>query len=178
MSHQRKEIRLAVQAALVAADTAAETRVYASRMIPFRRIDLPAIAVYTLEESSVDNDSAPRELTRTLQLVIEAAVRATGTQIDDELDDLAEEIERAMHADETFGGKCGDSVLASTEMDLAEDGDRMIGILKLTYATTYYTYAPEDADVTLDDLETVETTYDLGTEPEDQAVDLLEDLED
>ena len=46
--HQRQLIRHAVVAALKAAATSAGDRVFAARMVPFRRLELPAIAVYGL----------------------------------------------------------------------------------------------------------------------------------
>ena len=173
MAHQRTTIRQAV-AALLSGETAAETRVYTTRVRPYRKGDLPAISVYTLEETvSADGSAtAPRELERDLQLVIEAWVSPSET-VDDDLDDLALEIETAMHADPYLGGAVGDSMLAATTLGVLEDGDGIMGVATLTYDVIYRTMAPA-APAGLDDFLEAGVTYDLGgtTHADDQAEDL------
>lgn len=180
-THDRQLIREAAKTALLGPDaptthvTSAGARVYETRMVPWRRLELPAIAVYSLEESVEANDSAPRELTRTLQLEIVGAVEA-GTNVDDALDALALEIETAMNADETLGGTCGDSLLVATEMGVDPDANKPIGMIKLTYEVTYYTYV-----VTADELdifETAQVRHKLNNtiHVDNEAVDDLEDI--
>ncbi len=172
--HQRTAIRYAVVERLSGA-TSAETRVYATRDVPFRKGDLPAIAVYTLQED-VDGDSvntAPRELTRRMALVIEGLVApAPGQNVDDALDDLALEIETVMHADPYLGDAAADCVLDESSMEVLEVGDRLMGQIVLTYAVTYQTLAPE-APSNVADFLRVKATEDLGGEvhPDAQAVD-------
>jgi hypothetical protein len=162
MSHPRQAIREAIKAALLN-HTAAGARVFETRMLPAKRLELPAITVYTLEEpvDPASGSTAPRELTRNAQIAIEAAVKQ-GENVDDAMDDIALEIERAMHADETFGDVCANSILASTAMDVAEVGDQPIGVVILTYSVTYRTFAPEAADVTLDNFESAGVRYPVG----------------
>src|SRR6266540_3539367 len=116
-THQRKLIREAVRAQL-AGKTSAEDRVFKSRILPYGDLDLPAIAVYTRTEpvDEASRSTAPRELTRNLQLVVEGAVKLS-EDVDDAIDDLAAEIESAVDADETFGvAAVDDSFLASTDI--------------------------------------------------------------
>lgn len=176
--HQRQLIREAARAALVG-KTAAGERVCSTRVVPYRRGELPAIAVYTLEES-VDPDSvssAPRELARDLDLAIEAAVRA-GETVDDDLDGLAWEIERAIHADETLGGTASDCVLSETTIDVLDEGDQLTGVVRLVFRVRYYTYAPDPDDVELEDFQTADIRHSLGgaVETNDQAHNHLENL--
>jgi hypothetical protein len=174
MAHQRRIIREAVKAALVAAGTSAGSRVFETRMVPWSRVELPAIAVYSSDETT-DPDSqqtAPRELKRTLQLAIECMVEGV-VDLDDAMDAMAVQIERAMHRDPTFGGACGDSLLTSCELDLAEVGAKELGMLRMVYTVTYYTAAPEAEDVTLSDLKTIDAHY-----SPDGASDRSEDLID
>lgn len=147
MAHQRQIIREAVKAQLLG-KTAAGARVYETRLLPFRQLELPAIAVYTLEESvdPASKSTAPRELTRTLQLAIEAVVKAA-TNVDDALDAIALEIEKAMDADPYFGGAAGESILASSQLGVGEEGNQPVGHLLLTYTVTYRTFAPDAADL-------------------------------
>jgi hypothetical protein len=180
-THQRQLIREAAVAQIKGSAptyaTSAQDRVFETRLVPFASVVLPAIAVYTLRETSVDKGSAPRELERTMQLAVEAMVK-TGENVDDAMDAIALEIERAMHADPTFGDTAGDSSLTSTEMDIVEDADREYGVVRMLFTTTYYTGAPDADDVQLDDLQTVDIKTSLGNavNPDNQAEDQLTNL--
>src|SRR5262249_45646761 len=111
MPHPRQLIRYAVANMLTTANVAGG-HVEAMRIDPYRKGDLPAVAVYTTDEV-VDEKSdatAPRELTRKLTLEIAGWV-AAGDGVDDRLDDLAAEIEAAMSVDVYLAGTAGDSIL-------------------------------------------------------------------
>lgn len=186
MAHQRKLIRAAVAAALTgtadARPTSAADRVFKARKVPYRRRELPAIAIYAKTEP-VDPESkatAPRYLTRTLQLVVEIVDRVPENgSMEDRLDDLAEEVERAMDRDPTFGGTCKDSILASTDQDVYEfDGEGRalevpLGTSVLTYSIEYETPCPLEAEG-LGDFETAGIRTSLGgaQAPADQAHDV------
>lgn len=173
--HERQAIREAVVAALKnAAGVAAivGARVYPNRTELLRRPELPAIVVFTLAER-VDESSAqtaPRELERILTLAIECAVEEPleaepgGKSVDDQLDDLAREVEKAMDADDTFGATAADSILTQTDVDLLEEGERRLGVMRLSYDLTYYTKAPREADETLDDFTKGTAEFNLGGE--------------
>lgn len=161
--HPRKLIRDKVVQLLTGATLAAE-RVYPTRIVPYKKGGaLPVIAVYTLAES-VDPQSvqsAPRELTRDLSLVIEAWV--DGAASDDALDALAEQIECVMERDPFLEGTAAQSVLSETETEVVTEGDRPMGILMLTYSITYRTYGATECNPgPQDDFYTAGTTYDIG----------------
>lgn len=172
MAHQRKLIRDAVLLALTgvgpAFATAAGARVYNNRVAawPLRLLELgPCLSVYAVEESTEPSSrtTAPKRLQRNLQLAVEGAVVAgPGGDVDDSIDALCVEVERAMHRDPTFGGTCGESILASTAIEVTSEGKTEIGNVRLVYDVTYYTLAPDPADVALDDLELLEANIDLG----------------
>lgn len=174
MAHQRQLIREAVKKALVG-KTAAGPRVYETRTTPWLQVQLPAVAVYTLDET-VDQESrktAPRELSRSLKLVVEAVVMR-GENVDDALDAMSLEIEAALDADPTFGDLCADSLLSTTELAVGDSGARSVGLLTMTYQVSYQTQAPTVLPV-LDDLKTVGTTTDLSgtTAAGNQAHDVI-----
>lgn len=152
--HQRRLIREAVKAALIGVAptyaTAAQARVYETRVFEWRISELPGISVYSLEEpvDPKSGQTAPMELTRDLDLAIEAAVVATAN-IDDAIDDMCEQIERAMHVDDSFGGTCSYSLLKNTEIEVVANNEKLIGMARLIYSVRYYTYAPEAADTVL-----------------------------
>lgn len=173
--HERQAIRDAAVTALAGA-TAAGARVYKTRLAPIRQAELPAISVYTEEESVTPESlkTSPRELTRSVTLAVEAWVRATDN-VDDALDDLALEIETAMDADQNLGATAFDSILMRTEIGLKLDGDRPMGCVHLEYAVTYHT----DLRVTesADTFDTAGIDYRVNdVAATDQAQDLLTDV--
>lgn len=170
--HQRAAIRHAVRDLLIG-QTSAGSRVHATRILPYRKHELPAISVYTLEES-VDPESretAPRELDRRLQLEVAGWV-APAADLDDAMDALALEIEKAMHADRYLGGTVADSVLDGTTMGLHGEGDSQMGLVTLTYDVTYQTLA-EEAPGDLDDFLVADVTQNLrgSVHQDDRAQD-------
>ncbi len=172
--HQRQVIRTAIVAILLNV-TAAVDRVFPTRVLPFRTRDLPVVTVYTLEDN-VDADSrmvSPRELTRSLSVTIEGWV-APGPNVDNAIDDLAEEIETAMHADPYLGGAAADSLLESTVMESIVESDRELGWVALVYDVTYRTDAPESSAL-LDDFNTANVRHNVGGDvhPDDEAVDSI-----
>lgn len=178
--HKRKLIRNAAAAALLNKTTAAD-RVLTTRRYPWRPTQLPAIGVYTLEED-VDPEShksAPRELQRFPRLAIEAVLRVEESNIDDQLDDIALAIEKAIAADDTLGGTASDCWLMKTEFDFGNQGDQEIAVARLIFHVTYFAFAPDEDDVALDALETIDAKYSLkGTQPAgNQAEDLLTDMD-
>lgn len=175
MAHPRTDIRRAV-AAQLAGNTSAGERVYRSRILPWEAVELPALAVYTLEES-VDTEAsaatAPRELERSYRVAIEGGVMAA-EDVDDAVDTLAQEVETAMHADCYLAGSAADSILESTDVELAAEGERIVGHVRLTYLVTYRTYAPAQVDG-LGDFTTADVRTNLGgaQAPEDEAQDRI-----
>jgi len=170
VSHPRKLIRDTVRD-LLDGETDAKSRVYASRIIPYREIELPAISVYTLDESSTA-DNATQEITRELELVIEGIVAIVDPmRADDELDALAEQIEAAMDEDIFLKGDAGYSYLASTSMEILDDSDRLVGLVTLTYTVTYHTPVWDQPDAHLKDFLRVKATHAVNSVPTGEQVE-------
>lgn len=173
VAHPRKLIRQAVVAQLMGA-TAADARVFKAREVPFKANELPALAVYTPdEEIETDRSSAPRELERSLQLVVEA-VTASGapSDVDDTADDLSAQVEAAMDADPRLGGTATDTLLTRVESDVFSEGGKNHGLVRMTFTVFYETYAPMVAPEG-DDFLTADIRHNLGgaQAPDDQAND-------
>lgn len=144
MTHPRTEVREAVIAALLNA-TSAGTRVDDTHFDPHRAGRLPAISVYTLHEPvrPTSAETAPRELTRDVQVEIVGWVAHTATlPVAKAMDALAEQVELVMDANRYLSGAAGESILTDTEMQVVEqDGhsDPLVGIITMTYTVTYRT---------------------------------------
>lgn len=175
MAHQRTVIRRAVRDLLVG-KTVAGSRVTATRIQSYRRADVPAIGVYTTDET-VDPDSwstAPREYTRNLSLEIAGWV-TPGPGFDDAMDDLAQQIEAAMELDRTLGGAAADVRLESSKMEPRGEGDSLMGLVVLTYSVLYQTQ-PSVVEGDFADFLQNDATYNLrplAPPEEDSAEDLI-----
>jgi hypothetical protein len=137
--HPRQSIRQAVTAALVAANTAAEDRVFPSREVPWRRTQLPGLAVYTLEEAVNEQEliANPGASLRVLQLGLLAVVEVT-ERMDDAIDALCLEVEAAVAKAEGFGIEAVISVrMRDTKIEIAEDQGRPLGVASLRYEIQY-----------------------------------------
>jgi hypothetical protein len=155
--------------------TSAGPRVLATRNAPVRS-DLPALSVYTDTEivSETSVSSSPRELARTLTLVVEGWVSASdtnGESLDNALDAVALEIETALDQDLNLLGTAFTSVLTSTEFGVKVDGNRPMGCVHLEFAVVYHSdlrvSAPTDA------FSSVDVHYNLGGQATaDQAHDI------
>lgn len=167
--HQRQVIRNAIAAALVDATDAAG-RVFTTQKIAYQMRSLPAISVYSLSETST-MDTAPRETDRTLEIAIECIVGAV-SNIDDDMDAIAEQVEQAMNLDPWFGGACAESELIGTTIQSEEEGDRDLGLVTLTYSVLYRTNAFVEPTVPAEFV-TAYTNYSLGNDVavDDQAED-------
>lgn len=185
--HPRQAIREAVKAQLVGTApsyrTLAADRVFETRVIPLQRTQLPAVMVYTLKEpiDPASRKTSPRRLKRELELMIEGVVEA-GDNVDDAMDALAAQIECAMNFDARLGlALVDDSLLSDTEMEVGTEGQKLIGLVRLTYAVTYYTHAPDaDCAPTLAEFEQANVEWSLRNaqpNPNDRTKDEI-DLEE
>lgn len=181
MAHQRKLIRAAAVAKLTG-QTDAGSRVFANRVKPFIcngwMTNLPAIVIYTMDESADIFNQAPREYERTVQLMIEIQA-AADESLDDVLDDIADDVERILLRDDTLSETVNDLKLVRTRMALREEGETLIGACIIQFDAEYLDRRPDDEfNATLDDLDTVSTAYSLNNEqaPADRANTLIEGL--
>ena len=147
----RKRIRQAVRDGLLDQTMAGEA-VFATRMIPARPEQHPAIlAVYTFDdEVDPDTDWEPNGVNRQiLTLVIE--IVSAGDGADDRIDDVADEIEARLAADPQLMAAAGVDVpfverVTKRGLDVgrAEESDRLL-VGRQTWRVTYYT-VPETDD--------------------------------
>jgi len=138
MAHIRKTIREHVVTTVTSLSTTG-SNVYETRYFPLQTGNLPALIVYTLDESIEDYTLGRNTRTqqRSLNLIIEAHCRGTAN-IDDTLDTIAEEVEEAMVADVTRGGNAKDTKLVSTEIEF-DTASQKTGLMRLTYLINYNT---------------------------------------
>ena len=186
--HPRKRIRDAVAAAMVNR-TAATDQVFKNRFLPWFPKRFPAVAVYTLDTSTVSGseETAPRILEHRVEIVVQAAV-AVGVDVDpndpdpptadDRLDDLCAEIEAVMASDTLLGHTAGDSWLMGTSVEEYDLGDQSYAVATLTFPAFYergYPNQDDDDRLAIDEFRRASVSYRAnGVDADDETADLIE----
>lgn len=139
MPHVREQIRDAAVTALTGLTTTS-TRVYAERLYQLRATDLPGLRIFCGAESvEPDRLGASFGQQRDMSLIVEGVARANSA-LDDTLDDICAEVEAALAADVTLGGKC--KFLHLTGIDdpeQSDEGDQPTGMVRLNFRVQYRT---------------------------------------
>lgn len=136
-NHVRRQIREAVATAVTGLTTTS-TRVFQSRVYPLEPGDLPCLVIRTLSETSEPTTiHGPRELLRVLSVQINAMAKATA-DVDDTLDQICKEVEIAIAADITLGGKCKSVTLTTTEIQLTGTSEVPTGMASMVWDVDYY----------------------------------------
>lgn len=86
----------------------------------------------------VDTLASTRALERTVDIVVDAYVRAIANY-DTSLDTICGEVEAALATGVTRGGNAKETNLVSTDIEYSDDGDRPIGMARMTLAVVYRT---------------------------------------
>jgi hypothetical protein len=157
--HIRREIKERIQSLLVGRTDAAE-RVYRNRTLPLSDHEdapgLPAISVLMFEE-----DVSPRgevdwtQVRRSPKVRIACVVKGeTEDLAGDLLDELTNQVEMVLQADDTLGGLVESVSLSKVEIVHDEAADSLIQGGILTYGVTYL--ASDTSTIALDDLERTE----------------------
>lgn len=138
MAHARQTIREQVGTTLTGLSTTG-SNVFQSRVYPLQESNLPALLIYTKEESSeAVVMGSNRVIERELTLAVEAYVK-TNTNSDDTIDTIAEEVETAIGADSTLNNKAKDVFLVSTDINYVGEGENPVAVATLNFLVSYCT---------------------------------------
>ena len=138
MAHVRQQIRDRV-ATLVTGLPTTGANVYKTRRYALDDAKLPAICVYTMDESSSLITIGSRTLRRVINVAIDIVIKGSSTTVSDTLDTICVSAEEALAADFTLNGLAKSSVLTSTEIDVNVEGEKSIASARLVYAVEYVT---------------------------------------
>jgi hypothetical protein len=138
MAHARQTIREQVGTTLTGLTTTG-SNVFQSRVYPLQESNLPALLIYTKEESSeAIVMGSNRVIERELTLAVEAYVK-TYSNSDDTIDTIAEEVETAIGADSTLNNKAKDVFLVSTDINYVGEGENPVAVATLNFLVSYCT---------------------------------------
>lgn len=135
MANSRKTIRTTLKA-LLSGQTEAGTNVYTNRDTNFWQSELPAIIIYTTQESAVHESLQGQRYYRTLQLNVEVKVEAA-SGVDDALDDLIGDIEDIVTANKDISGTVLTTVQLNTETNIDSDGEKYVGTGTISFECKY-----------------------------------------
>lgn len=137
MTLQRKKIREAAAAAIVAASTDLGSRVHENRVLPFQHRELPACSIYTQGEVVDELTRAPLEYARACELVVQVVVDGN-RDVDDEADALCQQVENAIHNSANLSGQA-DFVRLTRVVgpELAEEGRAVVAGVNLVFEALY-----------------------------------------
>jgi len=144
MSHVRQQIRDSFYN-LCLGLTTTETRAYKSRVFPLADENIPGLIVYTSteEENEEEGKNAGFQF-RYLRVIVECYDKLAAG-LDDQLDDMAAEVETAVFADDIAGIRTID--LESTDTEIQEGAEQPVGKIILSFLVSYLTRegSPETA---------------------------------
>ena len=141
-AHTRQQIREAAGAILMGLETTG-SRVFQSRLYALQNSDVPALRIYTKQETNENQTLiSPALQLRKLVLVVECCAKQS-IDIDDVLDSMARQVERKLAQNQTLGGICKYIQLQSTEIGLSKEAEKPIGICALNYEVAYLTNEDE-----------------------------------
>ena len=136
-NHIRQQIRERAGTVLTGLTTTG-TNVFETRIYPLSKTNLPALAIYTKNETSEPIViSTNRLMSRELELIVEVYVKQT-SNFDDQVDKICKEVEVAISADTTLNGLAKDCFLQSTEIEYNTEGEQPLSYAVLTFLTNYY----------------------------------------
>lgn len=138
MAHVRKSIRDDIVTTLTGLATTG-SRVYRTKVYPISSGSLPALVIYTKNETSeYISMSIPRTIERTVTIAVEAYVQGN-SNYDNTLDAIAAEVEDAITADVTRSGYARDTRVASFDADFSGDPDQPVAYATITLEVDYVT---------------------------------------
>ena len=172
MTHIRTQIRDSLATLLAAGVTKVNGRVGKSRVRAHWPEGLPALAVYTRSDAVETAADGPMLLRRTLTLTVEVVAKADAN-LDTVLDNICEQVETVVFANQLMLGGKVELTLGDTEIALTDQGEMEHGSAIITVEAVYFQNAPEDLSGALDPLDQVNAKWNPGGDlpPADQLED-------
>lgn len=138
MPHMRTQIREAAKT-LFTGLASTGSRVECGRTRPLPPGHGTSLLIYTREESSlVASSGEPPHLDRELELIVEGRVSSREPP-DDDLDQVALEVEERAGPNQRFGGLVREFTLVQTTTETIANGDRHEGMLRMRFRVLYST---------------------------------------
>jgi hypothetical protein len=142
-NHIRKQVRDAVGVLLTGLATTGNN-VFVNRLITLKDGQLPALVIRTNDEEIETEDiSDDAVLARRLEVEIEVHALAVD-DVDDVLDGVINEVEKAIYADEaanTLNGLIKGLDLKTISIDFDAEGEKKAGLARMSFEAIYFNQA-------------------------------------
>lgn len=157
-------------------------KVFAARHRALQKSDVPAVLVYTDKERVLDTTASTfgaRKYEREIELHLAIVANTRGQNDDgdliaDELDDIAEIVERWMFEREENEPVWVEAKLQRTGSGTADEADFPAAIKKVVFDVIYFDYAPKLPTELAGPLSTIHVDHDLA--PADGQVDASDSI--
>lgn len=170
----KRRIKIAVRDLLLN-KTEAKEKVKISSSIPLQAESLPALRVYSTNESVSRFNEAPKNYKRNLTLAIECIdCGDDDDNLDMRLEILGEQVETLLELDETLGKLVNKLELSGAAYQYEADAQSPIGSLILTYNVEFFTYAQRET--VLDEYLSTGVKWEIGHH--DESSNGVTDAED
>lgn len=138
MAHLRKQIRNKIITLLTGLDTTGDN-VFNSRSYPLQKADLPGLCIYTKSEETDDTEGKLDVFDdRDLSISVQAYDRVSDG-LPDTLDDIAEEVETAILANEYLDGLAVQTNFTGFTSAFVSDAENRFGMIDITISVRYRT---------------------------------------
>lgn len=138
MSHVRQQIRDRI-ATILTGLSGTGANVYKMRRYPLDDSKLPAIAIYTMDETSNLITIGARTNRRVVNVGVEIAAKGLSTTISDTIDSYCVNVEEAIGNDFTLNGLAKSCLLTNTTIDVNVEGEKAVCTARLVFAAEYIT---------------------------------------
>lgn len=132
-NHVRQQLREAIATALTGLTTTG-ANVFQSRVYAMQDTGLPGLVIRTDADEVVERTigGATRSITRDVSVVVQGMAKATAN-LDDTLDTIAKEVETALAAGVTVGGKVHHLRYERADITLAGEGEQPTGSIEMQF---------------------------------------------
>lgn len=137
--HVRTQIRNAVATTLTGLSTTGN-RVFVSRVYPMERASLPGLIIMTMIDENDTSQGAIKTgnaiIWSKLQLMVKAFAKSTAN-VDNSLDQIENEVRKALLVDRTLGGLAKNINWLSTTVQLDAGGEQPVGMAEILFNIDY-----------------------------------------
>jgi hypothetical protein len=134
--NKRTEIRTALKDMLTDGESGIIANIFVNRESRLWQSELPAVIIYSNQETTTPKDLSSRRYIRTLELTVQCKVEAT-ENVDEDLDDLVSEVETVIDSDQSLKGTVLSSVQTNTEIRIDAEGEKDVGVAIITLECKY-----------------------------------------
>lgn len=137
MAHARQQIRDLVVTTLTGL-TLTGSNVYAGQQRPTHASELPGLWVWTSSDETVGVKRTTNGTLEVHELTVMVEVRAfAATSVDDLVDDICEDVQVAIYADQTLGGVVREMQLEAFELELETEAEQAFALGTMSWSLEY-----------------------------------------